>query len=167
MKLHLLTNNPGAKNRRRRVGCGVGSGHGHTCGRGNKGMKARSGGGVRPGYEGGQMPQYRKLPHRGFSNFRFHKTYALINVGDLGRAAAKEIDSAVLVAAGLIRNSDLPLKVLGAGEVTQAFTVKAHKFSGSAREKIEKAGGKAVELTPSVPVAETAAAAKGKPASKK
>ncbi len=167
MKLHLLTNNPGAKNRRRRVGCGVGSGHGHTCGRGNKGMKARSGGGVRPGYEGGQMPQYRKLPHRGFSNFRFHKTYALINVGDLGRAAAKEIDSAVLVTAGLIRNSDLPLKVLGAGEVTSAFTVTAHKFSGSARAKIEKAGGKAIELTPPAPVAETAAPDKGKPASKK
>ena len=84
MKLHQLTNNPGAKNRRRRVGCGVGSGHGHTCGRGNKGMKARSGGGVRPGYEGGQMPLYRKLPHRGFSNFKFRTEYALVNVGDLG-----------------------------------------------------------------------------------
>ncbi len=148
MKLHQLTNTPGSTHRRRRVGCGVGSGHGHTCGRGNKGMKARSGGGVRPGYEGGQMPLYRKLPIRGFSNFKFHVEYALVNVGDLGKISAKEIDAAALAAAGLIRKNDLPLKVLGTGEVTRAFTVKAHKFSGSAREKIEKAGGKVVELAP-------------------
>ena len=160
MKLHLLTNNPGAKNRRRRVGCGVGSGHGHTCGRGNKGMKARSGGGVRPGYEGGQMPQYRKLPHRGFSNFRFRIEYAVVNVGALDALAAKEIDCAALVAAGLTRKADLPLKILGAGEVTKALTVKAHKFSGSAREKIEKAGGKAIELAPPVAPAAEAPASK-------
>ncbi len=158
MKLHQLTNTPGATHRRRRVGCGVGSGHGHTCGRGNKGMKARSGGGVRPGYEGGQMPLYRKLPHRGFSNFKFRLEYTLINVGDLGKVSGKDVDAAGLQAAGLIRKNDLPLKVLGAGNVDRALTVKAHKFSGSARAKIEKAGGKAIELAP--PAAPAPAAAK-------
>jgi large subunit ribosomal protein L15 len=148
MKLHHLVNTPGSVKKRRRVGCGTGSGHGHTCGRGNKGMKSRSGGSVRPGYEGGQMPLYRKLPHRGFSNFRFHIEYTVINVGDLDLVTAKEIDAAALIAAGLIRKNDLPLKILGAGEVTKALTVKAHKFSGAAREKIEKAGGQAIELAP-------------------
>jgi large subunit ribosomal protein L15 len=160
MKLHQLTNTPGSTHRRRRVGCGVGSGHGHTCGRGNKGMKARSGGGVRPGYEGGQMPLYRKLPHRGFSNFRFHIEYALVNVGDLGRVTANEIDAAALAAAGVIRKTDLPLKVLGTGKLDRAVTIKAHKFSGSAREKITKAGGKAVELAPPAPAAEAKTEAK-------
>jgi large subunit ribosomal protein L15 len=160
MKLHQLTNNPGAKNRRRRVGCGVGSGHGHTCGRGNKGMKARSGGGVRPGYEGGQMPLYRKLPHRGFSNFKFRTEYALVNVGDLGVITASEIDAVALAAAGLIRKPTLLVKILGTGALTRAFTVKAHKFSGSAREKITQAGGHAIELAPPAPPAE-------KPAEKK
>src|SRR5471030_2470283 len=98
MKLHQLVNTPGATNRRRRVGCGNGSGHGHTCGRGNKGMKARSGGSVRPGYEGGQMPLYRKLPHRGFSNFRFRIEYAVVNVGALDALAGKDVDAAALVA---------------------------------------------------------------------
>jgi len=158
MKLHNLLNTPGSVKKRRRVGCGVGSGHGHTCGRGNKGMKSRSGGSVRPGYEGGQMPQYRKLPHRGFSNFRFRIEYAVVNVGALDALAGKEIDCAALVAAGLTRKADLPLKILGAGEVTKALTVKAHKFSGSAREKIEKAGGKAIELAPpAAPAAEAPA----------
>ncbi len=162
MKLHLLTNNPGTKNRRRRVGCGVGSGHGHTCGRGNKGMKARSGGGVRPGYEGGQMPLYRKLPHRGFSNFKFRTEYALVNVGDLGRITGNEVDAAVLAAAGLIRKPGLLLKILGTGVLDRALTVKAHKFSGSAREKITQAGGQAVELAPPAPPTDEA-----KPATKK
>lgn len=148
MKLHNLLNTPGSVKKRRRVGCGSGSGHGHTCGCGNKGMKSRSGGSVRPGYEGGQMPLYRKLPHRGFSNFRFRIEYAVVNVGSLDALAGKEIDVAALVAAGLTRKADLPLKILGAGEVTKALTVKAHKFSGSAREKIEKAGGTAIELAP-------------------
>jgi large subunit ribosomal protein L15 len=151
MNLHSLTNTPGAKNRRKRLGCGVGSGHGHTCGRGNKGMKARSGGGVRPGYEGGQMPLYRKLPHRGFSNFKFHTEYALVNVGDLDRLTAGEVDGAALAAAGLIRKASQQVKILGTGEVSRAFTVKAHRFSASAREKIEKAGGQAVELAPPAP----------------
>ena len=160
MKLHTLTNTPGSTHRRRRVGCGVGSGHGHTCGRGNKGMKARSGGGVRPGYEGGQMPLYRKLPMRGFSNFKFRMEYALVNVGDLGKVKGTDVDATALAAAGLIRNAGLPLKILGTGEVGRALTVKAHKFSGSAREKIKKAGGKAVELTPPVAEAKPAEAKK-------
>src|SRR5277367_2347272 len=113
MKLHTLSKTVGSTHRRRRVGCGIGSGHGKTSGRGNKGMKARSGGGVRPGYEGGQMPLYRKLPHRGFSNFKFRNSYTLINVNDFDKVTGNEIDAAILVAAGLIRDTDLPLKVLG------------------------------------------------------
>jgi large subunit ribosomal protein L15 len=133
MKLHTLSKTPGSTHRRKRVGCGIGSGHGKTSGRGNKGMKARSGGGVRPGYEGGQMPLYRKLPHRGFSNFKFRTEYALINVGDLGKITSGEIDAAALIAAGLIRKTELPLKVLGTGALTRAVTVKANRFSASAR----------------------------------
>jgi large subunit ribosomal protein L15 len=151
MKLHSLSKTPGSTHRRKRVGCGLGSGHGKTSGRGNKGMKARSGGGVRPGYEGGQMPLYRKLPHRGFSNFKFRKSYALINVNDFDKIAGNEIDAATLVAAGLIRDTDLPLKVLGSGPVARAFTVKAHRFSASAKAKILQAGGQAIELAPPAP----------------
>ncbi|MGA2051865.1 MAG: 50S ribosomal protein L15 [Opitutales bacterium] len=160
MKLHTLTKTPGSTHRRRRVGCGIGSGHGKTSGRGNKGMKARSGGSVRPGYEGGQMPLYRKLPHRGFSNYRFRIEYALINVGDLDKVTASEIDGAALVAAGLIRQNDLPLKVLGTGAVTRALTVKAHRFSASAREKIVQAGGQAIEIAPPAPAVPAAPEAK-------
>ena len=93
MKLHTLSKTVGSTHRRRRVGCGIGSGHGKTSGRGNKGMKARSGGGVRPGYEGGQMPLYRRFPQRGFSNYKFRTTYALINVGDLGKITGAEVDA--------------------------------------------------------------------------
>jgi large subunit ribosomal protein L15 len=156
MKLHTLTNTPGAKTRRRRVGCGIGSGHGKTSGRGNKGMKARSGGGVRPGYEGGQMPLYRKLPHRGFNNYKFRTEYTLINIGDFSLVKADKIDAAALIEAGLIRKDSLPLKVLGSGKLDRAVTVTAHKFSVSARESIKKAGGQVVELTP--PAAPAAAA---------
>jgi large subunit ribosomal protein L15 len=151
MKLHSLINNPGTKNRRRRVGCGTGSGHGHTCGRGNKGMKARSGGSVRPGYEGGQMPLYRKLPIRGFSNYKFRTEYAVVNVGDLARVAGVEIDAAALAAVGLIRHASLEVKILGTGTLDRAVTVKAHRFSESAKEKIQQAGGQAVEITPPAP----------------
>jgi large subunit ribosomal protein L15 len=160
MKLHSLIKTPGSTHRRKRVGCGIGSGHGKTAGRGNKGMKARSGGSVRPGYEGGQMPLYRKLPHRGFSNYRFRIEYALINVGDLGKVTAGEIDAAALVAAGLIRQNDLPLKVLGTGTLTRAVTVKAHRFSASAREKITQAGGQAIEIAPPAPAEPAAPEAK-------
>jgi large subunit ribosomal protein L15 len=157
MKLHTLSKTVGSTHRRRRVGCGIGSGHGKTSGRGNKGMKARSGGGVRPGYEGGQMPLYRRFPQRGFSNYKFRTTYALINVGDLGKITGAEVDAAALAAAGLIRETDLPLKVLGGGALTRALTVKAHRFSASAREKIQQAGGQAIELAPPAPPADAPA----------
>ena len=145
MKLHSLSNNPGAKKRRKRVGCGEGSGHGKTSGRGHKGMKARSGGGVRPGFEGGQMPLYRKLPHRGFNNYNVRKVYATVNVADLEKLDGA-VDAAVLEKAGLIRCADCCVKVLGDGALTKALTVSAHKFSAGAKAKIEKAGGKVVVL---------------------
>lgn len=148
MKLHTLSNNPGAKIRRKRVGCGEGSGHGKTSGRGHKGMKARSGGGVRPGFEGGQMPLYRKLPHRGFNNYNFRVEFAAVNVGDLDKVAETEVNAVTLCAAGLIRKPDLFVKILGNGELSKPLTVSAHKFSASAKAKIEKAGGKAVVIEP-------------------
>lgn len=147
MKLHSLSNNPGAKKRRKRLGCGEGSGHGKTCGRGHKGMKARSGGGVRPGFEGGQMPLYRKLPHRGFNNYNFRAEFATVNLRDLASLEG-EVNAVSLFAAGLIRKPELLVKVLGDGELSKALTVSAHKFSASAKAKIEKAGGKAIVIEP-------------------
>jgi large subunit ribosomal protein L15 len=146
MKLHDLKNTPGAVHRRKRVGCGEGSGHGKTSGRGGKGQTARSGSGIRPGFEGGQMPLYRKLPHRGFNNKNFKTVFSIINVGDLDclEDSVVEVNSEVLVQAGLIRYAELPLKILGVGEVTRIFKITASKFSGSAQEKIEKAGGQAI-----------------------
>ena len=146
MKLHDLKNTPGAVHRRKRVGCGEGSGHGKTSGRGGKGQTARSGSGIRPGFEGGQMPLYRKLPHRGFNNKNFKTVFSIINVGDLDclEDSVVEVNSEVLVQAGLIRYAELPLKIHGVGEVTCIFKITASKFSGSAQEKIEKAGGQAI-----------------------
>ena len=146
MKLHDLKNTPGAVHRRKRVGCGEGSGHGKTSGRGGKGQTARSGSGIRPGFEGGQMPLYRKLPHRGFNNKNFKTVFSIINVGDLDclEDSVVEVNSEVLVQAGLIRYAELPLKILGVGELTRTFKITASKFSGSAQEKIEKAGGQAI-----------------------
>jgi large subunit ribosomal protein L15 len=146
MKLHELKNVPGAVHRKKRVGCGEGGGHGKTSGRGGKGQTARSGGSIRPGFEGGQMPLYRKLPHRGFNQYRFRTEFEVINVGDLARLdeAVTEVTPAVLADRGLIRRSEAPVKVLGGGELTRALTVTASKFSGSAKAKIEKAGGKAL-----------------------
>jgi large subunit ribosomal protein L15 len=146
MRLHQLTNVKGAVHRRKRVGCGEGGGHGKTSGRGGKGQTARSGGSIRPGFEGGQMPLYRKLPHRGFNNANFRKVYAIVNLGDFARldAAVSEVDAGVLAQAGIIRDNDLPLKVLGDGEVARAFKVKAAKFSASAKAKLEKAGGEVI-----------------------
>ena len=145
MRLHNLVNVKGAVHRKKRVGCGEGSGHGKTSGKGGKGQTARSGGSIRPGFEGGQMPLYRKLPHRGFNNYEFRTNYAVVNVGDLNRLAAdiSEVNGAALVSAGLIR-SGLPVKVLGEGELSRALKVTAAKFSAGAKEKIEKAGGQAV-----------------------
>ena len=146
MRLHTLKNVKGAVHRKKRVGCGEGSGHGKTSGRGGKGQTARSGGSIRPGFEGGQMPLYRKLPHRGFNNYEFRTSYAVVNVGDLARLDAKvtEVNAEALATAGLIRPGVKLLKVLGDGEITRALKVTAQKFTGSAKAKLEKAGGAAI-----------------------
>jgi large subunit ribosomal protein L15 len=146
MRLHTLSNVQGAVRRRKRVGCGEGGGHGKTCGRGGKGQTARSGGSIRPGFEGGQMPLYRKLPQRGFNNHNFRTAVAVVNVGDLARldAAVTEVDAAALIAAGLVRADSTLVKVLGDGEISRALKVTAARFSASAKAKIEKAGGQAV-----------------------
>ena len=146
MKLHELKNVKGAIHRKKRVGCGEGGGHGKTSGRGGKGQSARSGSSIRPGFEGGQMPLYRKLPHRGFNQFNFRTEIAILNVGDLASldAAVKEVTAETLAAAGLIRGGEKAVKILGDGELTRAFKVTASKFSESAKAKIEKAGGQAI-----------------------
>ena len=146
MRLHNLVNVKGAVHRKKRVGCGEGSGHGKTSGKGGKGQTARSGGSIRPGFEGGQMPLYRKLPHRGFNNYEFRTGYAIVNLGDLSRldASITEVDVTALVKVGLIRKDGELLKILGDGEITRALKVTAAKFSGSAKTKIEAAGGQAI-----------------------
>jgi large subunit ribosomal protein L15 len=146
MKLHSLRNTPGAIHRKKRVGCGEGGGHGKTSGRGGKGQSARSGSSIRPGFEGGQMPLYRKLPHRGFNQAAFRTEIAVINVGDLGRldASVAEVDAVSLAKAGLIRGGETTVKVLGDGEITRALKVSATRFSATAKAKIEAAGGQAV-----------------------
>ena len=146
MRLHNLVNVKGAVHRKKRVGCGEGGGHGKTSGVGGKGQKGRSGGSIRPGFEGGQMPLYRKLPHRGFNNYEFRTSYAVVNVGDLAALDAKvtEVNAEVLAKAGLIRANVTMLKVLGDGEISRALKVTAQKFTGSAKAKLEKAGGQAI-----------------------
>jgi large subunit ribosomal protein L15 len=146
MRLHNLVNVKGAVHRKKRVGCGEGSGHGKTSGSGGKGQKGRSGGSIRPGFEGGQMPLYRKLPHRGFNNYEFRTSYAVVNVGDLAKLDAKvtEVNAEVLAKAGIIRSDVTMLKVLGDGEISRALKVTAQKFTGSAKAKLEKAGGSAI-----------------------
>lgn len=146
MRLHELSNRPGAVKRRKRVGCGEGGGHGKTSGRGGKGQTARSGSSIRPGFEGGQMPLYRKLPHRGFNNANFRTSYDTVNLGELARLdeSIVEVDRDVLIKAGLIRGEFSGLKVLGGGELSRGLKITAAKFSASAKEKIEKAGGESV-----------------------
>jgi large subunit ribosomal protein L15 len=146
MKLHELKNVKGAIHRKKRVGCGEGGGHGKTSGRGGKGQSARSGSSIRPGFEGGQMPLYRKLPHRGFNQFNFRDEVAVINVGELDALPANvtEANAESLAKAGLIRKGESRVKVLGTGEITRSLKITALKFSPSAKEKIEKAGGQAI-----------------------
>ena len=146
MKLHELKNVKGAIHRKKRVGCGEGGGHGKTSGRGGKGQSARSGSSIRPGFEGGQMPLYRKLPHRGFNQAAFRNQPEVVNVGDLARldAGVTEVNSAILAKAGIVRGDKSLLKVLGDGELTRAFKITAAKFSETAKAKIEKAGGQAI-----------------------
>ncbi len=142
MKLHELSPAPGSAKSAWRKGRGPGSGNGKTAGKGHKGQNARSGGGVRPGFEGGQIPLYRKLPKRGFTN-HFAKNYAIVNVSDLNRFEDGAIvDIEALLAAKIIRKPLDGLKVLGGGEITKKVTVKAAVFSATAKEKIEAAGGK-------------------------
>lgn len=140
MKLSDLAPVPGSRKKRKRVGRGVGSGHGKTSCRGHKGQKARSGGGTKPGFEGGQMPLHRRLPKRGFTNI-FQKRFAIVNVGSLNRLSRSLITPEVLIEEGLVKNIKNGIKVLGEGEITRPITVKAHAFSESAKEKIIKADG--------------------------
>lgn len=142
MKLHELKPSEGSRKEKKRVGRGMASGHGKTSGRGHKGQKARSGGGVRPGFEGGQNPLYRRLPKRGFTN-PTRKEYAIINLDTLNRfEEGTNVTPELLIETGIIKNARDGIKVLGNGEITVKLTVSAHKFSQSAVEKIEAAGGK-------------------------
>ena len=145
MRIHELCPAPGSKKDRKRVGRGTGSGHGKTSCRGNKGQKARSGGSIGPGFEGGQMPLQRRLPKRGFRN-AFKKHYALVSLKDLSRfPAGSLVELETLGNSGLVRNAKDGVKVLGSGELSHALTVRVNRVSKAAREKIEAAGGR-VEL---------------------
>ena len=143
MQIHELVPALDSTQARTRVGRGPGSGNGKTAGKGHKGQKARSGGGVRIGFEGGQMPLARRIPKRGFNNI-FATTYATVNVGDLNKFAdGTVVDAELLFASGLVKKVCDGVKILGEGELTAKLTVKAAKFTKTAAEKIEKAGGKA------------------------
>jgi large subunit ribosomal protein L15 len=142
MKLHELKPAEGSRHVRKRVGRGIGSGLGKTAGKGHKGQKARSGGGVRPGFEGGQNPLARRLPKRGFTNPN-RKEYAYVNVESLNRFEdGSVVDVVALIEAGLVKNVKDGVKILGNGDLNVKLTVKANKFTQSAVEKIEAAGGK-------------------------
>jgi large subunit ribosomal protein L15 len=149
MRLDELRPAPGAKKRRKRVGRGPGSGHGKTATKGHKGQKARSGGGKGGGFEGGQMPLYRRLPKRGFVPHGGKTEYAVVNLKALGSfAAGSVVDPDGLVTAGLVKKgASARVKILGEGDVAHALTVKAHAVSGSARAKIEAKGGRVELLT--------------------
>lgn len=141
MKLNELSPEPGSRKNRKRIGRGVGSGHGKTACRGSKGHNSRSGGGVRPGFEGGQMPIHRRLPKRGFTNI-FKKTFALINISDLARFKSGSIvDEAALVRLGLVKGRYDGIKLLGKGELALPLTIKVDAVSKSAIDKVQAAGG--------------------------
>ena len=142
MRLHNLQARPGSRHRVKRLGCGESSGHGKTSGKGHKGQKARSGGSIRLGFEGGQMPLIRRLPKRGFNNAAFHKRYAIVNLDDLGDFKAGTIvNEQLLRESKLVRGHFAGIKILGDGELKHDLKVEADKVSAAAREKIEKAGG--------------------------
>ena len=143
MNLHTLKPNPGAKHRVKRLGCGESSGHGKTCCKGNKGQKARSGGTVRPGFEGGQMPLHRRLPKKGFNNIDFRTRFAVVNVGQLDASFSDgaTVDEPALRAAGLVKGRYDAIKVLGNGPLAKKLTVNIDAVSAAARGKIEQAGG--------------------------
>ncbi len=148
MRIDTIQPAEGSRKSAKRLGRGIGSGLGKTSGKGHKGQWARSGGGVRPGFEGGQMPMTRRVPKRGFNN-HFRKVYAIVNLSELaGFESGAVVDFETLYSAGLIKEvkNAVGLKVLGNGEINVALTVKANKFSASAKEAIEKAGGTAEEI---------------------
>lgn len=141
INLSNLSPSPGSRKQSKRLGRGHGSGHGKTSGRGHKGQKARSGSGVKPGFEGGQMPIQRRLPKRGFTNI-FRTEYAIVNVRDLQKMrSGSKVNLESLLKHGLIKASDTLVKILGDGELTKKFTVEVDKVSKSAQQKIESAGG--------------------------
>ncbi len=143
MKLHTMKPNDGATTVKKRVGRGIGSGLGKTSGKGHKGQNARSGGGVRPGFEGGQLPLFRRLPKRGFSNARFKTRYATINLSDLNRFEdGAVVTPELLKEMGLVKKQLDGIKVLGNGKLEKKLTVKAHQFSSTAQREIESHGGK-------------------------
>ena len=145
MELHELRPAKRSHHVAKRKGQGLGSGNGKTAGKGTKGHKSRSGGGVRPGFEGGQMPLSRRIPKRGFSNFLFAKKYQVVNLADLEERfeAGAEVDVEALRRAFLVRHDQLPVKILALGDLTKGMTVRANAFSAEALRKIEAAGGKA------------------------
>lgn len=141
MKLHELKPVAGARKERNRVGRGIGSGNGKTSGRGTKGQNSRSGGGVRPGFEGGQNPLFRRIPKRGFTNIN-RKDYAIVNLDQLNRFEdGTEITPALLIESGVVKAEKSGIKILGNGQLSKKLTIKAHKFSSSAVKAIETAGG--------------------------
>ena len=143
MKLHELRPSEGAFKTSKRVGRGVGSGLGKTSGKGHKGQNARSGGGVRPGFEGGQLPLFRRLPKRGFSNARFKKVYAVVNLSDLNVFNDGDVVTPEsLIEKGIVKKELSGIKILSSGNLEKKLTIRAHKFSDKAREKIETSGGK-------------------------
>jgi large subunit ribosomal protein L15 len=142
LRLHNLRPRPGSRHRVKRLGCGESSGHGKTSGKGTKGQKARSGGSIRLGFEGGQMPLIRRLPKRGFNNAAFHKRYAIVNVSDLNAfETGTVVNEQLLRESNLVRGHFAGIKILGEGELKNSLQVQADKVSTTAREKIEKAGG--------------------------
>lgn len=144
MKLNELKNNPGSTHRRKIVGRGPGSGNGKTAGRGEKGQKARSGASIKPWFEGGQNPLYKRIPARGFNNARFTTRYAVVNVKDLERFEnGAVVTPELLKETGLVKKELSGIKILGSGELTKKLTVKANLFTNSAINKIESNGGKA------------------------
>ena len=154
IRLHNLRPRPGSRHRVKRLGSGESSGHGKTSGKGHKGQKARSGGSLRLGFEGGQMPLIRRLPKRGFNNAAFHKTYAIVNLDSLNNfKAGTTVNEQLLRESKLIRGNFVGIKILGDGELKHGLTIEADKFSESARAKIEKAGGSVTirEARPAAP----------------
>lgn len=142
MRLHNLRPRPGARHRVKRLGCGESSGHGKTSGKGHKGQKARSGGSIRLGFEGGQMPLIRRLPKRGFNNAAFHRNYAIINLHDLNEfKPGTAVNEQSLREAKLVRGRPAGIKLLGDGDLKHALNIEVDKVSESARTKIDKAGG--------------------------